>query len=782
MSVARQQRSSTSLGLFSTRRFSVVVFVVLLIGFIHNMELQKNWTDSKSKSFRTAKLAQVQEYQNYLLGGDGERERDAAGDLAICASIHEIGNDTRIAALAEEWRRRAVPLVEKLLQDSKDGMAGLSQQTPAAGTEVVTDFLVIEKYFGDLLRELWAKHGFAIFAHYLKHFHIEIRRESLREWNEDHKDRNGLGIEEHALGMWLGNEISSKIETYKSDRKSFHDLGFYDEVQMLCAISEAYAVEQVNSVAPPGTGTSKWEYAEESFKVFIGRIQNMYSKYDDIIHALVWSHLQFLRDRSDFGRAVTYIGKLCNLVSTNSAYMACGHGIGHGINFYSDPNGVPGERARSSFLNLDHGSVKSTVEAAMESLGRGNYYGDDGGEEPGQEINLTRDGEVRKRLVREGDGSRSGRPRAGDKVVTHYIGMFLNGTVFEASRDEGKPLDFRLGQGVIKGYSMGVETMKKGEICMLTIEPSYGYGSWGDPPNIPPDTTLVFQVELLDWESASQALDGNENYPQAKERNALSFDLLMFACEHSAYAMGISEEDEILFDYAASSCYTGFYHQLNSRVLAELGRELHDQAQGSGFHEKQYRDLGESIAFIASKRWNDKLLAECNFSSNIYLEALWSKYKHGKEIKLLNVFRRAAAACYFNKGYFQFAYDNHISEAYRVLNELLSSCTSVGKDRCNRMCENDKFQLDCVEECKQLALDNVQPLCWHGVGSMLGSLYYHCFNFEQNRRSSDIEKLPPEESKRLGAERDAMSKLGRSLCLCLSFSLQFISILMFEVF
>ena len=65
---------------------------------------------------------------------------------------------------------------------------------------------------------------------------------------------------------------------------------------------------------------------------------------------------------------------------------------------------------------------------------------------------------------------------------------------------------------------------------------------------------------------------------------------------------------------------------------------------------------------------------------------------------------------------------------------------------------------------------------------MLGSLYYHCFNFEQNRRSSDIEKLPPEESKRLGAERDAMSKLGRSLCLCLSFSLQFISILMFEVF
>jgi FKBP-type peptidyl-prolyl cis-trans isomerase FkpA len=95
---------------------------------------------------------------------------------------------------------------------------------------------------------------------------------------------------------------------------------------------------------------------------------------------------------------------------------------------------------------------------------------------------------------------------AGRHVVVHYTGWLYNetkpdkkGTKFDSSRDSDKPFDFDLGRGeVIRGWDEGVAGMKVGGRRTLTIPPDYGYGAQGSPPVIPPNATLVFDVELLD--------------------------------------------------------------------------------------------------------------------------------------------------------------------------------------------------------------------------------------------------------------------------------------------
>ncbi len=88
---------------------------------------------------------------------------------------------------------------------------------------------------------------------------------------------------------------------------------------------------------------------------------------------------------------------------------------------------------------------------------------------------------------------------AGKTVSVHYTGWLTNGTKFDSSLDRGKPFSFRLGAGeVIKGWDQGVLGMKVGAKVKLTIPPELGYGARGFPGAIPPNSTLVFEVELLD--------------------------------------------------------------------------------------------------------------------------------------------------------------------------------------------------------------------------------------------------------------------------------------------
>lgn len=82
-----------------------------------------------------------------------------------------------------------------------------------------------------------------------------------------------------------------------------------------------------------------------------------------------------------------------------------------------------------------------------------------------------------------------------------YVGTLTNGNKFDSSRDRGRPFQFKLGQGqVIRGWDEGVAQMSIGEKATLTCSPDYAYGARGFPPVIPPNSTLVFEVELLGFQ------------------------------------------------------------------------------------------------------------------------------------------------------------------------------------------------------------------------------------------------------------------------------------------
>lgn len=100
--------------------------------------------------------------------------------------------------------------------------------------------------------------------------------------------------------------------------------------------------------------------------------------------------------------------------------------------------------------------------------------------------------------IKVGDGAEA---TAGKTVSVHYTGTLTDGKKFDSSLDRGEPFSFTLGQGeVIQGWDQGVAGMKVGGKRKLVIPPSLGYGDQGAGDDIPPNSTLVFEVELLSVE------------------------------------------------------------------------------------------------------------------------------------------------------------------------------------------------------------------------------------------------------------------------------------------
>uniref|UniRef100_A0A0F7GZ46 peptidylprolyl isomerase n=1 Tax=Cypripedium formosanum TaxID=53042 RepID=A0A0F7GZ46_9ASPA len=117
----------------------------------------------------------------------------------------------------------------------------------------------------------------------------------------------------------------------------------------------------------------------------------------------------------------------------------------------------------------------------------------------GEVIDLTGDGGVLKTIVQRAKPNATGPTESISVVDVHYEGVLAEtGEVFDTTHEDNSIFTFELGSGtVIKSWDIVLRTMKVGEVAKITCRPEYAYGSAGFPPDIPPDATLIFEVELV---------------------------------------------------------------------------------------------------------------------------------------------------------------------------------------------------------------------------------------------------------------------------------------------
>lgn len=131
--------------------------------------------------------------------------------------------------------------------------------------------------------------------------------------------------------------------------------------------------------------------------------------------------------------------------------------------------------------NKRDAALKADAEAAMEKLAAG--------------FEKTESG-LRYQFIQRGEGKQA---QAGKTVSVHYEGSLENGKVFDSSYPRKKPIEFKLGQGqVIEGWDEGIALLKVGDKARFVIPSDLGYGSRGAGGAIPPNATLIFDVELMD--------------------------------------------------------------------------------------------------------------------------------------------------------------------------------------------------------------------------------------------------------------------------------------------
>lgn len=142
------------------------------------------------------------------------------------------------------------------------------------------------------------------------------------------------------------------------------------------------------------------------------------------------------------------------------------------------------------YQKLEEEKQKS-VENSSATKAQGDAFRAENAKNPA--VTVTESG-LQIEILTEGKGKR---PKATDTVKVHYEGTLINGKVFDSSYKRNEPIDFPLNQ-VIKGWTEGLQHAKVGGKLKLVIPPELAYGKRGAGADIPPDSTLIFVVELLD--------------------------------------------------------------------------------------------------------------------------------------------------------------------------------------------------------------------------------------------------------------------------------------------
>ena len=159
-------------------------------------------------------------------------------------------------------------------------------------------------------------------------------------------------------------------------------------------------------------------------------------------------------------------------------------------------------------------------------------------------IDLTDDGGVKKKILVEGKGDT---PVKDSDVFCHYVSRLAsNGQQIDSSRDRDSEFNFPIGRGVvIKGWDIGIQTMKKGETSILRCSPEYAYGEVGtEDGDIPPNSTLDFEIELIRWTVWKRVQSNNNLQKQILKR-------------------GIGNEYETPFMTKVTKCIVSYIGRIN---------------------------------------------------------------------------------------------------------------------------------------------------------------------------------------------------------------------------
>lgn len=328
-------------------------------------------------------------------------------------------------------------------------------------------------------------------------------------------------------------------------------------------------------------------------------------------------------------------------------------------------------------------------------------------------IDLSGDGGVLKEIIKEGTGEET--PLAGCKVSLHYTGRLTDGTVFDSSVNRGEPFEFDLGKGrVIKAFDMGIATMKLGEKCFLHCAPDYAYGAAGSPPSIPPNSTLIFELEMLGWkgEDLSPNHDGSiERFiivPSEKKRSPS--DGAMVKVHLTGKQEGrIFEEREVQFDYGEgsdSNVIQGVEIALEKMTVGETSKIKIQPKYAFGKEGKKEFDIppNSAVEYIVK-------LVDCE--------------KGIEEWKLSNEERLEQAKIYKEKGTKYFKKEN-----FDLAKKFYEKCVNIIKE-----------EMENTDECKLLkvaAYSNV-ALCHQKTNEP----------FEAKQACNEVLKLDPNNVKGL---------------------------------
>ncbi|WP_448569399.1 FKBP-type peptidyl-prolyl cis-trans isomerase [Thalassotalea ganghwensis] len=161
----------------------------------------------------------------------------------------------------------------------------------------------------------------------------------------------------------------------------------------------------------------------------------------------------------------------------------------------ADKSVIEQEEIQTLLMSLDQTMKTKQQEqiklAAEQSLAEGQKYLKENAKKEG--VQVTESG-LQYSVITEGSGDK---PAATDTVKVHYTGTFLNGEVFDSSVERGQPAEFPLNR-VISGWTEGVQLMPVGSKYKFTIPSDLAYGPNGNPPRIPGNSVLEFEIELLE--------------------------------------------------------------------------------------------------------------------------------------------------------------------------------------------------------------------------------------------------------------------------------------------